>query len=268
MDGLYVFVVFLFFFFKQKTAYEMRISDWSSDVCSSDLFTAGFSAMAFAFAFNLLLERMRNRTPSLMDMSYEEESIPTFNRADSHPDAPPRRPIFANSDFAEMGPLAVSAAPVESSEGLRLPKTPEPLDEVDLECDAVPAPLQASADVRENIPAASSPVEDPAGIIASGTRLSNHSHFSITELVDRFERGMAHRRQLVAEAATAKKAREAAAQEQPAWLEPARVTSTSSQNPQPDRKSRSGEHTSELQSLMRISYAVYCLKKTKTTKHR
>src|SRR3546814_15160070 len=28
------------FFFKQKTAYEMRISDWSSDVCSSDLLTA------------------------------------------------------------------------------------------------------------------------------------------------------------------------------------------------------------------------------------
>src|SRR3546814_5185074 len=30
----------VFFFFKQKTAYEMRISDWSSDVCSSDLFLA------------------------------------------------------------------------------------------------------------------------------------------------------------------------------------------------------------------------------------
>src|SRR3546814_3543492 len=30
-------VVVLFFVFKQKTAYEMRISDWSSDVCSSDL---------------------------------------------------------------------------------------------------------------------------------------------------------------------------------------------------------------------------------------
>src|SRR3546814_2669909 len=30
-------VVFYVFFFKQKTAYEMRISDWSSDVCSSDL---------------------------------------------------------------------------------------------------------------------------------------------------------------------------------------------------------------------------------------
>src|SRR3546814_5582383 len=32
-----VYVVCVFFFFKQKTAYEMRISDWSSDVCSSDL---------------------------------------------------------------------------------------------------------------------------------------------------------------------------------------------------------------------------------------
>src|SRR3546814_20142433 len=30
-------IVCFFFFFKQKTAYEMRISDWSSDVCSSDL---------------------------------------------------------------------------------------------------------------------------------------------------------------------------------------------------------------------------------------
>src|SRR3546814_6666516 len=37
--SLYVFsqVPCIFFFFKQKTAYEMRISDWSSDVCSSDL---------------------------------------------------------------------------------------------------------------------------------------------------------------------------------------------------------------------------------------
>src|SRR3546814_4282457 len=31
----------VFFFFKQKTAYEMRISDWSSDVCSSDLMSTG-----------------------------------------------------------------------------------------------------------------------------------------------------------------------------------------------------------------------------------
>src|SRR3546814_2058795 len=35
VDGSYE--SYQFFFFKQKTAYEMRISDWSSDVCSSDL---------------------------------------------------------------------------------------------------------------------------------------------------------------------------------------------------------------------------------------
>src|SRR3546814_3975725 len=34
---MFVALVLLCFFFKQKTAYEMRISDWSSDVCSSDL---------------------------------------------------------------------------------------------------------------------------------------------------------------------------------------------------------------------------------------
>src|SRR3546814_5255698 len=45
----------VFFFFKQNTAYEMRISDWSSDVCSSDLL--GFSNF---FGLNDLLE-----TPSL-----------------------------------------------------------------------------------------------------------------------------------------------------------------------------------------------------------
>src|SRR3546814_10193666 len=35
--GVLVVMYNSFFFFKQKTAYEMRISDWSSDVCSSDL---------------------------------------------------------------------------------------------------------------------------------------------------------------------------------------------------------------------------------------
>src|SRR3546814_10598376 len=36
----------IFFFFKQKTAYEMRISDWSSDVCSSDLAPERYPAAA------------------------------------------------------------------------------------------------------------------------------------------------------------------------------------------------------------------------------
>src|SRR3546814_8394837 len=40
----------VFFFFKQKTAYEMRISDWSSDVCSSDLNGPAFRAVVAARA--------------------------------------------------------------------------------------------------------------------------------------------------------------------------------------------------------------------------
>src|SRR3546814_7533521 len=37
----------VFFFFKQKTAYEMRISDWSADVCSSDLSGSRIALLAF-----------------------------------------------------------------------------------------------------------------------------------------------------------------------------------------------------------------------------
>src|SRR3546814_5250272 len=44
----------MFFFVKQKTAYEMRISDWSSDVCSSDL---RIGSRPFKIGFQLLLGR-------------------------------------------------------------------------------------------------------------------------------------------------------------------------------------------------------------------
>src|SRR3546814_9709004 len=45
-----IFAFFFVFFFKQKTAYEMRISDCSSDVCSSDLPAKSFAAAAWAVA--------------------------------------------------------------------------------------------------------------------------------------------------------------------------------------------------------------------------
>src|SRR3546814_4444756 len=57
---LYFSVFFLFFFFfKQKTAYEMRISDWSSDVCSSDL------AALVSVGHQLLHLRLRDAADAL-----------------------------------------------------------------------------------------------------------------------------------------------------------------------------------------------------------
>src|SRR3546814_1988314 len=51
----FIFSYCLFFFFKQKTAYEMRISDWSSDVCSSDLKFGSSYEASFVNAFNWLV---------------------------------------------------------------------------------------------------------------------------------------------------------------------------------------------------------------------
>src|SRR3546814_5556526 len=53
-----MFCVLFCFFFKQKTAYEMRISDWSSDVCSSDLLRA-----------NACMNRGVANNPALADFS-------------------------------------------------------------------------------------------------------------------------------------------------------------------------------------------------------
>src|SRR3546814_16067682 len=59
----------MFFFFKQKTAYEMRISDWSSDVCSSDLQTSKAGPVRRAGLFSVLRVGPRHRggTGELVD---------------------------------------------------------------------------------------------------------------------------------------------------------------------------------------------------------
>src|SRR3546814_2028594 len=49
----------VFFFFKQKTAYEMRISDWSSDVCSSDLVARAVDSPAIKILADLYHEQIQ-----------------------------------------------------------------------------------------------------------------------------------------------------------------------------------------------------------------
>src|SRR3546814_6289074 len=63
-------LVLVIFFFKQKTAYEMRISDWSSDVCSSDLHEFGAGARvqaALVGDFDRLAILVQGPTPSISD---------------------------------------------------------------------------------------------------------------------------------------------------------------------------------------------------------
>src|SRR3546814_3987454 len=99
----------IFFFFKQKTAYEMRISDWSSDVCSSDLSVAAegdiivtaqrraesmndigmaIQAVDAETLENLRVTDMRDLTavaPSFT-VSQSYQGVPTYKlRSDEHP---------------------------------------------------------------------------------------------------------------------------------------------------------------------------------------
>src|SRR3546814_7857710 len=68
----------MFFFFKQKTAYEMRISDWSSDVCSSDL--VGYLVLASARTLSLL-GAVGDAVSVQTEMQVREESITLFGFA-------------------------------------------------------------------------------------------------------------------------------------------------------------------------------------------
>src|SRR3546814_8281418 len=74
---------FLFFFFKQKTAYDMRISDWSSDVCSSDL-----KAQAAAEAARPYAERLEGVVASLASKVGAADSAPKLlsgtGKSDTH----------------------------------------------------------------------------------------------------------------------------------------------------------------------------------------
>src|SRR3546814_9030551 len=63
-------VLGFFFFFKQKTAYEMRISDWSSDVCSSDL-VYGQSSMYFSNSAKSITPDTQIPGYGLVNLRYE-----------------------------------------------------------------------------------------------------------------------------------------------------------------------------------------------------
>src|SRR3546814_12558989 len=81
---------FYFFFFKQKTAYEMRISDWSSDVCSSDL-RSSFFVPSTAGVYPWRRGRRDCRSPRLGGSARSRRGA-VVCRCGCHPYAPATRP--------------------------------------------------------------------------------------------------------------------------------------------------------------------------------
>src|SRR3546814_18075808 len=114
-----------FFVFKQKTAYEMRISDWSSDVCSSDLLGVlvlrGEAVVDDLLVRGVLLElgrgfaQIRRIPEALPDalglvhdlLLFEQLGEQDVERDDRHDDENAERPLRNQAAFAKSGDEAV-----------------------------------------------------------------------------------------------------------------------------------------------------------------
>src|SRR3546814_817206 len=192
--------MWFFFFFKQKTAYEMRISDWSSDVCSSDLFGN--------------LEDVDERGEQRRRVGQGGRAVRCH--------AGDRAQFLETQPFGRTGQAAERAARqrvlVEHRERI--------LGEFEIEA-------------RKRAPRAADEVERQPGQTLAGP--AGGAEHLADRALERLLATLAQRRQ--AEHAERKGC--AAANLAIRDL---------------GEFERSEEHTSELQSLMRISYAVFCLK--------
>src|SRR3546814_15634204 len=113
---LNLFEIVFFFFFKQKTAYEMRISDWSSDVCSSDLSPSeagrGCTHPPGGTHPHSMEDRPRSSTRSAGRRRACSSSSPRLRRWNGgchrRPDGPAARDQASRSDERRVGKEAVS----------------------------------------------------------------------------------------------------------------------------------------------------------------
>src|SRR3546814_21061298 len=109
---------FFFFFFKQKTAYEMRISDWSSDVCSSDLQGRGWER--FTAAIIRLVNARETLVAFLLWGSYAQKKaafVESVDRDGRHlvPKAPHPSPLSAHNGFFRCGHFSPTNAFLEAT---------------------------------------------------------------------------------------------------------------------------------------------------------
>jgi hypothetical protein len=173
----------------------------------------GEETMGFALSKLTAIGRKRKRAADPLG------EMPVIRKADAHPDATVRRPIFANTDFGGTGMFADVPAPAELDDaietidaaeaeaaGLAMPRTPEPLDDESLAM-TVPTPSAAAPEVEAitGFAPLAAPVpppgveEDdplPAPRIAQPAPTpmpASLGGLSIAELAERFERGLARK---------------------------------------------------------------------------
>src|SRR3546814_13480882 len=187
------------FFFKQKTAYEMRISDWSSDVCSSDLLTR-----AIRLNIPLMWASMETVTEAKLAIALEQEG---------------GLGIVHKNMTAERQAAEVRAGKKHEAGVITDPITVPPTMTI----------VEVIKRTRANR-ISGVPVVDGKKLVGIVTSRDVRFETRFSEPVSRV---MTPKDRLVT-------VREGA---------------------------RSEEHTSELQSLMRISYAVFCLKKKNKDQH-
>src|SRR3546814_10466612 len=101
---------YFFFFFKQKTAYEVRISDWISDVCSSDL-TDQIRNRPLVATFERRQEIMAGGKERIVSVSRQGEGrfSPSLNRRQSSVIATPQA-HYINRSKAEAGTSLICAS--------------------------------------------------------------------------------------------------------------------------------------------------------------
>src|SRR3546814_12465373 len=93
----------LFFFFRQKTAYELRISDWSSDVCSSDLGQI-YSLLPLTTRPPVLGARFGKRSNGETRLACQCQSWERRPHEAIFPSPPPAGPKFTRPGHPFLGP--------------------------------------------------------------------------------------------------------------------------------------------------------------------
>src|SRR3546814_18224431 len=93
---LYLVLLLFVFFFKQKTAYEMRISDWSSDVCSSDLWQHRDADRGARVAARFAEQRFEQLRRAIGDLRLIGEARRTVDEHAQLDDALDARPVAAD----------------------------------------------------------------------------------------------------------------------------------------------------------------------------